>query len=170
MTPKKNKCQAKTARGKRCSFYALEGHLVCKVHLGHRKPDGEDGPDDELKTSIIDAIRAGAIMHVAALANGVSIAAADGWYERNANSFADAVDRASAELELKCLQSISTAASRDWRAAVWVLDHTGGGGPAGGSSSPTEGPPSNGPGGGYGTSAASSEFDDDQVDKDGKRL
>lgn len=84
--------------------------------------------DSELSARIITYIKAGSYVETAAAAAGVDRSTLHRWLKRGAEgaepfaNFADAVEAALAEAELRDLARIDRAAETQWQAAAWKLE------------------------------------------------
>jgi hypothetical protein len=169
-----SQCVARTKKGSQCTFPAAEGALVCRLHLKNATAEQVDPPPEDTADYIVDAVMAGADPEIAAIAAGVTAEELHIWLDTNAGNFRVRIQQALARLEVENIKAIAAASKRDWRAAVWIMDHARRPPTATGSengSPPAPSPYWGGPspassGGGQGTAT----FRDDQVGPDGKPL
>jgi hypothetical protein len=122
-------CSATTAAGKPCRNRAIEGADLCSSHLGraHRP----SLLTDEVAEQLVSMLRAGAYVHVAARAAGISRQTFADWLQRGQGDAAldepyrelrERVEQARAEGEARNVARIAAAAVEDWRAAAWLLE------------------------------------------------
>jgi transposase len=86
--------------------------------------------DDEIKQAILDNITAGNTIEKTTEAAGVSTSVFYRWMQRGEEpgavqelrDFVEAVKRAKAESETRCVQIIANAALNQWQAAAWLLE------------------------------------------------
>jgi hypothetical protein len=98
------------------------------------KPKGKPGRKTKLtperQAKIVNAIRAGSYVETAAAAAGIDKVTLYRWLKRGGRfpgtiyaDFADAVNEATAQAEMRDVLTISKAAGEgDWRAAAWRLE------------------------------------------------
>ena len=125
-------CAAITAKGKRCKRRAAEGADHCPVHLG--APVGRPAKlDDEVAGRLIEVLRMGGYAETAAAVAGISRQTFYNWLERGDpegraeadapfREFRERVEAARAEGEARNVGLIARAASKDWKAAAWMLE------------------------------------------------
>ena len=115
-------CVAMTQKGTRCEHRAAPGSELCGNHLrrGLYSPERAD--------RLILMLQAGNVAAVACRAAGLSERQFYVWIERGRRGeepyreFADRVERARAEAEVRSVTQIANAATADWRAASYMLD------------------------------------------------
>jgi hypothetical protein len=84
--------------------------------------------DPEIQARIVTFIKAGSYVETAAAAAGVNKSTLHRWLKRGAEGeqpfagFADALEAALAEAELRDLARIDKAADTQWQAAAWKLE------------------------------------------------
>lgn len=122
-------CEAKTKRGLRCRRPALQGAKLCHGHAGEgvgRHPK----LTEELARRILEALRVGNSLEVAAHHAGISRSTLQRWLslgreeeaEPRYRSFAEQVRRARADAEYYAVAVLRRAMSEDWRAALAYLE------------------------------------------------
>lgn len=93
------------------------------------KPGRKTRLTPERQAKIVNAIRAGAYIETAAAAAGINKTSLYAWLKKGErypgtifSAFADAVNEALAQAEMRDVLAISKAAGEDWRAAAWRLE------------------------------------------------
>jgi hypothetical protein len=125
------RCTATTAKGTPCKAKALPGLTVCVAHAGRVGRRSLLSP--AVTARVVQIVQAGGYMESAAAAAGISRRALFEWLARGDpagsnpddepyREFRAAVDRAKAEAEARHVVLISSAASKDWKAAAWLLE------------------------------------------------
>lgn len=130
--PSADQCSATTAKGARCRRKAAAGAELCPVHLGARV--GRPAKlDEDAIVKMEQILAAGGYVETAAAVAGVSKSTFFAWLERgdpegakaeNApyRAFRARIERARAQGETRAVTLIATAASKDWKAAAWMLE------------------------------------------------
>ncbi|HVV69599.1 MAG TPA: hypothetical protein VHE99_11325 [Gammaproteobacteria bacterium] len=87
-------------------------------------------PTEDMKTRIYEAFRVGASLEQAAKYAGISRRTLKRWidqskFEKHGKlvSFWQQIEKAKAELIISLLVKINHAATKNWKAAVWKLEH-----------------------------------------------
>lgn len=99
-----SRCTGITARGDRCRNPSLTGADRCRVHSEHADPD-------QLRR-LLDLLRAGNYLEIAARAAGVELDTLDRLL----------LEQAQAEGEALAIARIARAAAENWQAAAWLLE------------------------------------------------
>lgn len=125
-------CTATTARGAQCRRRAVAGAEMCTVHLG--APVGRPAKlDDAVTVTMVEILRFGGYVETAAAAAGVARATFHAWIERGGaegtkaedapyREFRERIELARAEGEAHNVELIAKAATKDWKAAAWMLE------------------------------------------------
>ena len=99
--------------------------------MARRQPGRPSKLTPERQERIIELIRAGNYMEIAAQAAGINVATMYRWLQRGEETnsgkyheFREAIMRARAEAEARNVTLIQTAARADWRAAAWFLERS----------------------------------------------
>lgn len=130
--PAREKCAGKTAKGKPCPRWALDGSTLCGRHLnaGRGRPTKLTA---HVADQIVEILGDGGYAETAAAAAGVSKSTFYDWIERgdpdgtkaidhDFRVFRQRVDEARAKGEMVRVGQVAAAASDDWRAAAWMLE------------------------------------------------
>lgn len=126
-----SRCAAKTAKGKPCKARPSEGSEFCVAHSGVNGRKTVLKP--EVSDRILQMLRAGNYVDVACRAAGIGQSTFYDWLargDREGKAPADApfrefrehVDQARAEGEARNVAVIAKAATRDWKAAAFLLE------------------------------------------------
>lgn len=121
------RCQAKTRSGRPCNRQALVGGERCHAHSGEQVGRPEK-LTDEVKRRLLEAIRAGTPVEVAAEYAGIARSTFYRWLaladtEERYRGFREEVRKAEAEAHVHAAAVIRKAiADGDWRAALKYLE------------------------------------------------
>ena len=120
-------CGEKTAKGTPCRRRVTEEGERCHVHSGG-KVGRPDGLTPEVAARIVQGVRTGAHLGVAAEAAGISYDTLRRWLKRGEaeshgpyRELLEAVRRAEAEAELRHVALIDRAGQTKWPASAWIL-------------------------------------------------
>lgn len=127
-------CRGTTAAGAPCRQKATAGSAYCAAHGGGKRRVGRPSKlNPETSTAIIDAVRTGATLDVAAAAAGINVGTLHKWRDRGETDLnaahdtiyarlVDELTRATAAGEVSLVRMIRSAGLTDWRAAAWLLE------------------------------------------------
>jgi transposase len=120
------RCKASTRSGKRCKSQALAGGERCYAHSA-AAVGRPDKLTDELKARLLEAVRAGVPVEVAAEYAGISRSTYYRWLslaeeDDRFRAFRDEVRTAEAEAEVHATATLRKAMGDDWRAALAYLE------------------------------------------------
>lgn len=94
-----------------------------------RRPGRPSKLDAERQGRLLEGIRAGLTMEVAARRAGISVATLHRWLARGEaeesgrfREFCDQAFEAQADAEASCLARVMEAGREDWRAAAWIME------------------------------------------------
>lgn len=127
--PVRPRCSQQTATGKPCKNLAVHGFDRCSAHLGRVGRKTHLTP--EVADHLVTMLRAGTYLPVALRASGVGKQTYHDWMRRGRVGkaddviyieFAERVEQAQAEAEVRLVAEIARAARDSWQAAAWLLE------------------------------------------------
>ena len=127
-------CAACKRNGERCRNRPMHGRAVCKAHAGDDNLGRPSKFTPETRERITQGLAGGLTCKDAAVYAGISKETLKAWvgrgHQQQENGPADGdyahflreIEEAEARYKVRALGLISTAMTKDWKAAAWVLE------------------------------------------------